>query len=243
MGRYDEYKRRVLQISQRLSADGYFGSKSGSAGNVSILVEGEDALVVTPTRLQYDVMKVEDICVVDFNLARIEGERKPSIETPMHTAAYKVRADISAVIHTHQTFASALSILNQPIPPLFDEVTLAIGNTIDVVPYALSGSRELHDNVARKLANRCHCYILQNHGTLCIGTDLDKTFTFVELLEKSAHIYMDALSTGKPVTVLPEKTVAQLHAAVIARQDREIARKEERRIARMQAARAPEPSH
>jgi L-fuculose-phosphate aldolase len=229
MGRYDDYKRRVLQISQRLSADGYFGSKSGSAGNVSMLVEGEDAVAVTPTRLQYDVMTVEDICVVDFDLARIEGDRKPSIEAPMHVAAYKVRADVSAVIHTHQTFASALSILNQSIPPLFDEVTLAIGNTIDVVPYALSGSHELHDNVARKLANRCHCYILQNHGTLCVGTDLDKTFTFVELLEKSAHIYMDALSTGKPITVLPEKTVAQLHAAVIARQDREIARKREPR--------------
>jgi L-fuculose-phosphate aldolase len=243
MGRYDDYKRRVLQISKRLSADGYFGSKSGSAGNVSMLVEDEDAVVVTPTRLQYDVMTVEDICVVDFDLGPIEGKRKPSIETPMHVAAYKVRADVSAVIHTHQTFASALSILNLPIPPLFDEVTLAIGNTIDVVPYALSGTRELHDCVARKLANRCHCYILQNHGTLCVGTDLDRTFTFVELLEKSAHIYMDALSTGRPVTILPEKTVAQLHAAVIARQDREIARKEERRVARMQAARAPEPGH
>jgi L-ribulose-5-phosphate 4-epimerase len=225
MGRYDDYKHRVLRVSQRLSADGYFGSKSGSAGNVSILVDGEDAIAVTPTRLQYDVMTVEDICVVDFDLAPIEGSRKPSIETPMHVATYQARADVSAVIHTHQSFASALSILNEPIPPLFDEVTLAIGNTIDVVPYALSGTRELHDNVARKLANRCHCYILQNHGTLCIGTDLDKTFTFVELLEKSAHIYMEALATGRPVTVLPEKTVAQLQAAVIARQDREIARK------------------
>ena len=243
MGRYDDYKRHVLRISQRLSADGYFGSRSGSAGNVSMLVEGEDAVVVTPTRLQYDVMTADDICVVDFDLARIEGERRPSIETPMHVATYKARADVSAVIHTHQTFASALSILNEPIPPLFDEVTLAIGNTIDVVPYALSGTRELHDNVARKLANRCHCYILQNHGTLCIGTDLDKTFTFVELLEKSAHIYMDALSTGRPITILPEKTVAQLHAAVIARQDREIARKEERRIARKQAVREQESHH
>lgn len=236
MGRYDDYKRRVLRISQRLSADGYFGSRSGSAGNVSMLVEGEDAIVVTPSHLQYDVMTVEDICVIDFDLARIEGERKPSIETPMHVATYKVRADVSAVIHTHQTFASALSVLNQPIPPLFDEVTLAIGNTIDVVPYALSGSRELHDNVARKLANRCHCYIIQNHGALCIGPDLDQTFTFVELLEKSATIYMQALATGKPVTVLPDKTVAQLYSEVIARQDREIACKQERRIARKKGA-------
>ena len=243
MGRYDDYKRQVLRISRRLSSDGFFGSRSGSAGNVSMLAEGEDAVVITPTRLQYDLMTVEDICVVDFDLARIEGERKPSIETPMHVAAYKVRADVSAVIHSHQTFASALSILNQPLPPLFDEVTLAIGNTVDVVPYAPSGTRELHDSVARRLANRCHCYLLQNHGALCIGTDLDRTFTYVELLEKSAHIYIEALATGKPISVLPEETVAQLHAAVIARQDREIARKQERRVAGKQTAREPEPSH
>src|SRR5260370_30598219 len=114
-------------------------------------------------------MKVEVICGVDFDLARIEGDLKPSIETPMHVAAYKARADVSAVIHTHQTFAPALSILNQPIPPLFDEATLSIGNTIDVVPYAMSGSRELHDNVAPKLANRSHSYILQNHCTPCLS--------------------------------------------------------------------------
>jgi len=243
MGHYDAYKRRVLRICQGLSADGYFGSKSGSAGNVSVLVEDEDAIVVTPSRLRYDVMTIEDICVVDFDLGRIEGERKPSIETPMHIATYKMRADVSAVIHTHQNFASTLSVLNQPIPPLFDEVALAIGSTVDVVPYALSGSRELHDSVARKLANRCHCYIIQNHGALCIGTDLDETYTFVELLEKSAMIYMQALATGKPVTVLPDKTVAQLRSELIARQDREIARRQARRAGRMKAVPEAESSH
>ena len=243
MGRFDDYKRRVLQISQRLSADGFFGTKSGSAGNVSMLVEGEDAIAVTPTRLPYDVMTPDDICVIDFDLAPIEGKRKPSIETPMHIASYKARPDVSAVIHTHQTCASALSILNLPIPALFDEVTLAIGRSVDVIPYALSGTRELHDNVARAVTSRCHCYIMQNHGTLCLGTDLDKTFTSVELLEKIASVYMQALATGRPITVLPEATAAQLHAAMIARQDREIARKEERRIARTKPARTPEPTH
>src|SRR5258708_12963205 len=104
MGRYDDYKRRVLEVSKRLSAEGYFGSKSGSAGNVSMLVEGENAVVVTPTRLQYDVMTVEDICVVDFDLARIEGERKPPIETPIHVPPYQSPRHATPVIHPLQTF-------------------------------------------------------------------------------------------------------------------------------------------
>lgn len=243
MGRYDDYKQRVLRTSQRLSAEGFFGTRSGSAGNVSVLIEGEDAIAVTPTRLPYDVMTLDDICVLDFDLAPIEGKRKPSIETPMHIASYKARPDVSAVIHTHQTCASAISILNLPIPALFDEVTMTIGRTVDVIPYALSGTSELHDSVARVVTNRCHCYIMQNHGTLCVGADLDRTFTSVELLEKIASVYMQALATGKPITVLPENIVAQLHAAVIARQDREIARKQERHVARKSAARTPEPTH
>jgi L-ribulose-5-phosphate 4-epimerase len=238
MGRYDDYKQRVLSTSQRLSAEGFFGTKSGSAGNVSMLVEGEEAIAVTPTRLPYDVMTLDDICVVDFDLAAIEGKRKPSIETPMHIASYKARADVSAVIHTHQTCASALSILNLPIPALFDEATLAIGRTVDVIPYALSGTRELHDSVARAVANRCHCYIMQNHGTLCVGADLDRTFTSVELLEKISSVYIQALATGKPITVLPENIVVQLHASAIARQDREIARKQERLLSHQHAAAA-----
>ncbi|MGH7781310.1 MAG: class II aldolase/adducin family protein [Candidatus Binataceae bacterium] len=225
MGSYDLYKQRVLAMSKRLSAQGYFGSHSGSAGNVSMLIEGAEAIAVTPTRLRYDVMTEGDICIVDFALGRIEGERKPSIEAPMHVAAYRARADVNAVIHTHQSGASVCSIIDLPIPALFDEVTLAIGRRVDLIPYALSGSRELHDNVTRAFANRCHCYIMQNHGALCVGPDLEKTFTFVELLEKTAAIYVKALATGKPVTTLPEEIAAQLHTVAVARQDREIARK------------------
>jgi len=227
MASYDEYKYRVLEMSKLLSERGYFGSHSGSAGNVSMLIDaaGAGVVAITPTRLRYDVMTADDICIVDFALGRIEGERKPSIEAPMHVAAYRTRPDAGAVIHTHQSGASVCSVINLPIPPLFDEVTLAIGRKVDLIPYALSGSPELHANVTRALANRCHCYIMQNHGALCVGPDLEKTFTFVELLEKTAAIYVQALASGRPVTTLPDEIAEQLHAAALTRQDREIARK------------------
>ena len=132
-------------MSRKLSEHSYFGTRSGSAGNVSLLVDSEESIVITPTRLPYEIMTINDLCVVDFDLKCIEGELKPSIEAPMHLAAYKTRPDVSAVIHTHQRGASALSLLGVPIPPLFDEVALAIGEIVDVVPYALSGTPELHE--------------------------------------------------------------------------------------------------
>ncbi len=226
MGKYDDYKSEVLRVSQTLSENGYFGTRSGSAGNVSVLIEDEGIVAVTPHGKAYAGMKVEDICIVDLDLGRIEGELDPSVEAPLHVAVYKNRRDVSAVIHSHQIYASIFSILNEPIPSLFDEVTAAIGDPVEVVPYGVSGSPQLLENVVSKLDNHGHCYLLQNHGALCIGRSLEKTVNYVELLEKTASIYYRALATGRPVTTLPDPLPRVLSDFVKKAQDAEIARKD-----------------
>jgi L-fuculose-phosphate aldolase len=226
MGKYDEYKRTVLEVSQKLSEGGYFGTQSGSAGNVSVLIEDEGTVAVTPHGLPYSEMKPDDICIMDLDLAPVEGTLDPSVEAPLHVAVYKNRRDVSAVIHSHQIYASIFSILNQPIPPLFDEVTAAIGSPVEVVPYGVSGSPQLLENVVGKLANRAHCYLLQNHGALCVGRNLEKTVNYVELLEKTACIYYRAMATGKTVTTLPDPLPEVLSRFVKEAQDAEIARKD-----------------
>jgi L-fuculose-phosphate aldolase len=227
MGKYDEYRREVLEVSQRLSEHGYFGTRSGSAGNVSVLIEGEEVVAVTPHGLPYAEMTTDDICIVDLDLAPVDGTRDPSVEAPLHVAVYKNRRDVNAVIHSHQIYASIFSILNEPIPPLFDEVTAAIGSMVEVVPYGVSGSPQLLENVVSKLDNRCHCYLLQNHGALCVGRNLQKTVNYVELLEKTASIYYRALATGRPVSTLPDPLPKVLHEFVKKAQDAEIARKDD----------------
>ena len=226
MDKYDEYKLQIVKVCRRLCEEGYFGAKTGSGGNISMLVEGEDAIVVTPSSMKYDEITIDDVCVVDLDKKRIEGTRDPSVETPMHIAVYKNRKDVNAVIHSHPPFASVFAVLNKPIPPLFDEVAISIGNKIEVVPYALSGTPDLLNNVVGKLSNRCQCYILQNHGALCVGKNMEKTVLYLELLEKVAAIYYRALATGEPVTELPEMFSTALFSFVTSAQDVEIARKE-----------------
>lgn len=124
----------------------------------------------------------------------------------MHAAVYRERPDVNAVVHTHQLYGSVFAALNQPIPVLFDEVAFALGEKVEVAPYALSGSTELAANVAGLLANHANAYIIQNHGILALGKNMDKALLAAELLEKIAQIYCLALSTGKPVTLLPDAT-------------------------------------
>lgn len=202
MRKYVQYKEEVLKYSQLLYNKGYI---VGTGGNVSVLIEGEDLIAITPSGKDYMTLTPEDICVVDFNMSLIEGKFKPSIETGMHICIYQNRRDVKAVMHTHQTFASVFALINEPIPALFDEVVLSIGDTVDVIPYALSGTTDLVKNVAEKLDNQNNCYIMQNHGALSLGINLQKAFTNVELLEKCSRVYYYALSTGKEITTLPIK--------------------------------------
>ena len=207
MTKYSEYKNNLLNHAKLLSEHGYFSAMMGTGGNVSVRIKGENAFAITPSGMPYKDLAPDDICILDFEKNQIEGAHAPSVESGMHVAIYKRRPDVNAVVHTHQNKASIFSVINRPIPALFDEVCMNIGEIVDVVPYALSGSQELAENVAGKLENGCNCYIMQNHGVLCLGHTIEKACLNAELLEKVAAIYADALFTGEKISTLPEKTV------------------------------------
>ena len=210
----EDAKKSVFEASIWLSGQGYFGSERGSGGNVSMRL-GLDSMAVTPSSVSYQELTVDDICLVGFDhtIIYVKSGLKPSVESGLHAAIYRNRADVNAVVHTHQTYGSVFGIINTPIPALFDEVSFSLGPIIDVIPYALSGSPELADNVSAKLANNANAYIMQNHGILALGRNLDRAILHAELLEKVAHIYCLALSTGKPVCTLP-KAITDLAEAL-----------------------------
>jgi ribulose-5-phosphate 4-epimerase/fuculose-1-phosphate aldolase len=204
MSQYENARKDVLDASLWLSDQGYFGSHRGSGGNVSVRLN-ESAMAITPSSVKYQDLTKDDICVVGFDNSPIEMKSglKPSVETGLHSIVYQKRPDVNAVVHTHQVFGSIFAVINTPIPALFDEVSFSLGATIEVIPYALSGSPDLAANVCSMLSNNANAYIIQNHGILALGKNLDKAILHAELLEKIAHIYCMALSTGKSICTLP----------------------------------------
>ncbi len=207
MTEYNEYKNNLLNHAKLLSEHGYFSAMMGSGGNISVRIKGGNVFAITPSGMPYKNLTPDDICILDFEKNQIEGAHAPSIESDMHVAIYKRRPDVNAIVHTHQNKASIFSVINRPIPALFDEVCMNIGEIVDVVPYALSGSQELATNVAGRLGNGCNCYILQNHGALSLGATIEKACLNAELLERAATVCADALTTGLEISTLPEETV------------------------------------
>jgi len=206
MRNYDSIRREVLESSRWLAEHGYLGRLS-SGGNISVRVPGEKSIAITPSGRSYFSLDLNDICVIDFERNPLAGSLAPSIEAGMHIGVYRHRPDVNAVIHTHQPFAGTLSLINKPIPALFDEIAVEIGHIVDIVPYAFSGSRELVDNVTAKLGNACHCYLIQNHGALSLGADMPRAMRNSELLETVTRIYYQALATGEDIQTLPESAI------------------------------------
>ena len=218
MSNYTSYKQEILNWCLWLNEHGFFGTKLGSGGNISMKIESEDTIAVTPSSLPYKDMKIDDICIVDYNGQVLEG-KKPTMELSMHLSIYKTREDVKAVVHTHQLYASVLSVINinEPIPAMFDEIAFAIGDEVAFVPYALSGTPELANNVASTITNKCKCYIIQNHGALSFGKNMEQACLHAEMLEKVAMIYYYGISSGNPVSKLPEpimQLIRQLYGKI-----------------------------
>ena len=87
-------------------------------GNVSAIDRKSGLVVIKPSGVSYDSMKVEDMVVVDLEGNVVEGNLRPSSDTPTHLEIYKSFAEVGAVVHTHSTYATAWAQACREIPSL-----------------------------------------------------------------------------------------------------------------------------
>lgn len=200
MSPFTDYKRQIVDTAQKLTHKGYL---MATGGNVSVRIHERPAFAITPSNFDYLQMTPDDICVLDFDGKILEGERPPSVESAMHAGVYETRRDVHAVVHTHQVAASACALIDTPIPALFDEQARFLGRSVDVIPYAPSGTWFLKRRIVTHIKNHNNAYIMKNHGALCFGHYLERAAHNVEILEKVATAYLIALCSGRTTSKIP----------------------------------------
>jgi L-fuculose-phosphate aldolase len=209
MSTWNTEKKTVLEAAQRMSEKGFV---VGTAGNLSMRVKepaGKELMLITPTSRYYDSISVDDIVIVDFEGKIVEGEYSPSVETMLHLGVYKTRKKVNAVIHSHPVFSSVFAVAGMDIPPIVDDQINYLGGRIKVAEYALSGSQDLVKNTLAALGPR-NAVLLANHGAVTVGKDMREAFTNLEMLEKTAKIYICVLSVGKPAAIPAEALEVQM---------------------------------
>ncbi|MCY3896351.1 MAG: class II aldolase/adducin family protein [Chloroflexi bacterium] len=167
----------------------------GSAGNVSARAEGDNAMHITPTRVPYPNLRVEDIVTITFEGDPVEGNGLPSSESLMHGAVYAARPDARAVVHAHPIHASAMAVRREAIPAFVDEQVVYLGGAVEVSAYAPAASEELAENAVAALGER-RAVLLANHGTLAVGIDPEDALEMTRLTERLAQIWL--LASARP---------------------------------------------
>lgn len=172
------------------------GLTTTSGGNISIIDENGDVWV-TPSAIDKGTLRASDIVCVRAD-GTIEGRHKPSSEYPFHIAIYKNRPEIKAVLHAHPPALVSFSIVRQiPDTNVIPQAKHICG-PIGYAPYALPGSNELGDVIADEFKKGVNAVIMENHGTVVGGTDLNDAFQRFETLEFCARTLINGSTIGKP---------------------------------------------
>ncbi len=200
--KHHDLREEVARVAKQLIDSGLV---TGTSGNVSARTPEGDVLV-TPSGIDYEVLKPEGVVLVDVEGMVLEGSLEPSSETPMHTGVYRARAKVGAVVHTHSIYATTLACLGWPIPPVhYMLTTLSEDGQVPLAPYTTYGTEELAGYASDALGESRNACLLQNHGTITVGESPEEAFARTVVLEEMAEIYYRTRIAGEPVLLSPEQ--------------------------------------
>ncbi len=177
-----------------------------SGGNLSMREENGDVWI-TPARIDKGSLGRGDIVLVRAD-GSVEGRHPPSSELPLHQAIYTTRPDVHGVVHAHPVALVAFSIAGQvPNTRLFHQAWHVCGEP-GFAPYALPGSAALGTSVAGAFSKNHDCVILENHGVVTAGADLQQAFRRFETFEFTGKTIIKARLLGHRIRYLTDAEVA-----------------------------------
>ena len=165
------------------------GLVRGTSGNISARIPGTDTFLIKPSGARMECLKADELVLVDLQGNRIRGESNVSMETPVHSAIYRTRKDVQAVVHTHAPTATAFGIAKTEIFPLQIEVFMLLPNGVPVVPFEPPGSEALALAVQKKIEDY-DALILENHGIVTVGSTIEAACNLNEMVEEAAKIQL-----------------------------------------------------
>ncbi|MDD4645525.1 MAG: class II aldolase/adducin family protein [Bacteroidales bacterium] len=194
------------QITEIISRIYHRGLTTTSGGNISIRDENGDVWV-TPAGIDKGSLRPADILCVHPD-GSVSGPHKPSSELPFHLAIYKARPDLNAIVHAHPPALVSFSIVrdfpNTNVIPQAREVCGPIG----YAKYELPGSQALGEKIAEQFILGFNSVILENHGTVVGGVNLQDAFQRFETFDFVARILINARTLGTPNYLTDDQIMA-----------------------------------
>lgn len=189
---YEEEKKEIIQTAKKLMACGIIKL---TTGNLSLRC-GEH-VIFTPSGMDYNECKTDDMVVVDMKGKKVEGLRTASKESDGCLYIYEHMPKVNAIIHTHQVYATAVGLIADTLPAILTTQASACGGEIKVVPYAPAGSLETGIYAVENLGDK-RAVILKHHGVTVVGKDLNEAMHSAIYLEEASEAYLAVKAVSEP---------------------------------------------
>ncbi len=207
----EELKEKVYQANLDLVKQGLV---IFTWGNVSGIDREKGLVVIKPSGVDYDTMKVSDMVVVDLESGEVvDGNLNPSSDTPTHLVLYKAFPNIQGVVHTHSTYATAWAQAGKDIPNIgtthADYFHEAIPCTAAMTKEEVEGQYELETgNVIVKRfegINPDHTpgVLVKNHGPFSWGTSPANAVYNAKVMEQCAKMAFISYMVNPDTTMIP----------------------------------------
>ena len=188
----------------------HFGLHEGIDNHLTLRVPGyADRFFLAPFGLHWSEVRASDFMVIDFTGRTLSG--RGLIEDTalfIHLPVHRQAPQANCALHTHMPYATALSMLDNPRLDMAGQSALGFYEDIayEAEYNGLAFDRTEGERLARALGSKS-TLMMRNHGVLVVGESVAQAFERLYFLERAAQAQVLALSTGRPLRLIPEAVV------------------------------------
>ncbi|MDR0768345.1 MAG: L-ribulose-5-phosphate 4-epimerase [Dysgonamonadaceae bacterium] len=183
-------------------------------GNVSAIDRTKGLVVIKPSGISYETMKADDMVVVDLEGNLVEGQLKPSSDTPTHLEIYRAFSKVGTVVHTHSTYATAWAQAGKDIPNIGtthadyfrDSIPCTRSMTQAEIEndYELETGKVIVERFTGMNPDDTPGVLVNNHGPFAWGTDAHNAVCNAVVLEQIAKMAYIAYAINPELTMNEE---------------------------------------
>jgi len=180
-------------------------------GNVSTIDRGKGLVVIKPSGVSYEKMKASDMVVVDLDGQIVEGNFKPSSDTPTHLVLYKKFENIGGVVHTHSEWATSWAQAGHGIPAIgtthadyfYGEIPCTRKMTIEEIKgeYEFETGNVIVERFKGLNPDQIPGVLVNNHGPFSWGKDANDAVHNAVVMEEVAKMTFRSLHLNPETTM------------------------------------------
>jgi len=188
------FKDQLIQAGKRCYDRGLFW---GTGGDISVRIPDSDRFIIKGTGHCVGDLEYRKLSVVNLDDSLMNGPA-PSHETAIHSAIYKLRQDVGAILHMHAPYATAWATAGLKVPAITQQ-SVTLLQDCGIVSYHPVGSEALTEAITELYSNPGTSVVLmENHGVFVVGKDLEDLLYKAETVENTARIAYLCKALGDP---------------------------------------------